>query len=67
MYETDIFAKFKFRFIGMQIFITNEAQIVITRSHIKRTQTYTRSIELNFFLRYLTIFTFAIVSSYITL
>jgi hypothetical protein len=30
MYETDIFVKFKFRFIGMPIFITNEAQIVLT-------------------------------------
>jgi hypothetical protein len=49
MNETDIFAKFKFRFIGTQIIITNEAQIVITLSHTKRTQTYTRSIEMNFF------------------
>jgi hypothetical protein len=46
MYETDIFVEFKFRFIGMQNFITNEAQIVTTLSHTKRTQTYTRrSIE----------------------
>jgi hypothetical protein len=30
MYETDIFVKFKFRFIGMPIFITNEAQTVLT-------------------------------------
>jgi hypothetical protein len=30
MYETDIFVKFKFRFIGMLIFITNEAQIDLT-------------------------------------
>jgi hypothetical protein len=48
MYETDIFVKCKFRFIGMQIFITNEAQIVITPSHTKSTQTYTRSIKMNF-------------------
>jgi hypothetical protein len=34
--------------IGMQIFITNEAQIAITLSHTKWTQTYTRSIEMNF-------------------
>jgi hypothetical protein len=40
MYETII--------IGMQIFITIEAQIVITLSHTKRTQTYTRSIEIDF-------------------
>jgi hypothetical protein len=44
MYETNIFLKFKFHFIGMQIFI-NEAQIL----HTKRTQTYTRSIEIFFF------------------
>jgi hypothetical protein len=30
MYETDIFVKFKFRFIGMPIFITNEAQRILT-------------------------------------
>jgi hypothetical protein len=30
MYETDIFVEFKFRFIGMPIFITKEAQIVLT-------------------------------------
>jgi hypothetical protein len=35
IYETNIFVKFKFRFIGMQIFITNEAQIVLTLSHTK--------------------------------
>jgi hypothetical protein len=29
MYETDIFVEFKFRFIGMPIFITNDAQIVL--------------------------------------
>jgi hypothetical protein len=49
MYETDIFAQSKFSFISMQIFITNEAKIVITLSHTKRTQTYSRSIEVNFF------------------
>jgi hypothetical protein len=43
MYETDIFVKFKFRFIGMPIFITKD-----NLSHTKRTQTYTRSIEMNF-------------------
>jgi hypothetical protein len=48
MYETDIFAKSKFRFIGMQIFVINEAQIVLTLSHTKRTQTYIWSIEMNF-------------------
>jgi hypothetical protein len=30
MNETDIFVKFKFRFIDMPIFITNEAQIELT-------------------------------------
>jgi hypothetical protein len=30
MYETDISAKFKFRFIVMPIFTTNKAQIVLT-------------------------------------
>jgi hypothetical protein len=35
MYETDIFVKSKFRFIGMPIFITNEAQIVLTY-HIQK-------------------------------
>jgi hypothetical protein len=30
MFETDVFVKFKFRFIGMPIFITNKAQIVLT-------------------------------------
>jgi hypothetical protein len=35
MYETDIFVKFKFRFIGISIFITNEAQIVLTY-HIQK-------------------------------
>jgi hypothetical protein len=35
MYETDIFVKFKFRFIGMPIFITNDAQIVLTY-HIQK-------------------------------
>jgi hypothetical protein len=48
MYETDIFVKFQFRFISMQIFMTNEAQIVITQPHTKRTQPYTQSIEMNF-------------------
>jgi hypothetical protein len=52
MYETDIFVKFKFRFIGTQNFITNTAQIVITLSHTKTTQTYTRSVPMNFW-RYL--------------
>jgi hypothetical protein len=32
MYETDVFVEFKLHFISMQIFITNEAQIVITES-----------------------------------
>jgi hypothetical protein len=35
MYETDIFVNFKFCFIGMPIFITNEAQIVLTY-HIQK-------------------------------
>jgi hypothetical protein len=35
MYETDIFVKFKFRFIGMPIFISNEAQIELTY-HIQK-------------------------------
>jgi hypothetical protein len=48
MYETDIFVTFKSRFIGMQIFITHEAQIGVTLPHTNRTQTYTRSIEMNF-------------------
>jgi hypothetical protein len=30
MYEIDIFVKFKFRLIAVPIFITNEAQIVLT-------------------------------------
>jgi hypothetical protein len=45
MYENDILVKFKFRFIGLQNFITNEAQIVLTPSHAKRTQTYTRTLK----------------------
>jgi hypothetical protein len=49
MYETDNFVKVKFRFISKHIFITNEAQIVITLSHTKRTQTYIQSMEVNFF------------------
>jgi hypothetical protein len=36
MYETDIFVEFKFRFIDMPIFITNEAQIVLTYHVQKR-------------------------------
>jgi hypothetical protein len=43
MHETNIFVKFKFHFIGMQIFITINAQIVISLSHTKSTQTYTFS------------------------
>jgi hypothetical protein len=35
MYETDIFVKFKFRSIGMPIFITKEEQIVLTY-HIQK-------------------------------
>jgi hypothetical protein len=35
MYETDIFVEFKFRFIGMPIFITNGAQIALTH-HIQK-------------------------------
>jgi hypothetical protein len=35
MYETDIFVKFQFRFIGMPIFTTNEAQIFLTY-HIQK-------------------------------
>jgi hypothetical protein len=35
MYETDIFVKFRFRFIGMPIFITNEAQVALTY-HIQK-------------------------------
>jgi hypothetical protein len=35
MYENDIFVKFKFRFIGMPIFITKEAQLVLTY-HIQK-------------------------------
>jgi hypothetical protein len=35
MYENDIFVKFKFRFVGMPIFITKEAQTVITY-HIQK-------------------------------
>jgi hypothetical protein len=35
MYETDNFVKVKFRLIGMPIFTTNKAQIVLTY-HIKK-------------------------------
>jgi hypothetical protein len=48
VYEIDSFVKFQFRFIGIQIFITNEAQIVITLSQTKWIQTYTWSLEMNF-------------------
>jgi hypothetical protein len=48
MYETYIFVEFMFRFIGMPIFITNEAEIVLTYHIQKGHKTYTRSIEMNF-------------------
>jgi hypothetical protein len=52
MYGTDIFVKFEFCVIGMPIFITNKAQLnSFNLSHIlqkARTQTCTRSIEINF-------------------
>jgi hypothetical protein len=48
MYETDIFVKFRFHFIGIQIVMTKDSQIVITLSHTKMTQTYTQNIETNF-------------------
>jgi hypothetical protein len=65
MYETDIFVRFKFRFIGMHNFITKEAQMVITQSHPRKTKTYTRSIEMNFW-RTLSDFKHATLVNYFT-
>jgi hypothetical protein len=49
MFETDIFVKFKFRFIGMPAnFHHRRTTNSFNLSHTKKTQSYTRSIEMNF-------------------
>jgi hypothetical protein len=53
MYETNIFVKFKFHFSRIQIFITKEAQIVITPLHTKDTNLYLKHWN-EIFWRYLT-------------
>jgi hypothetical protein len=43
MYETDIFVTFKFQFIGLPIFITNKAHMILTY-HIQKGH----KLEMNF-------------------